>query len=142
MKVVTVNASKTYQVKIGSGLLAHLGEELAAVSKAARVAIVSDSTVWPIYGKTAESSLQKAGFETVNFVFPAGESSKNGTVYLSLLNFLAENQLTRSELFLIPSNISNIIGLSFDSVYLAAASIKSLEVWAPKFPFPMIGCIF
>ena len=97
MKVVTVNASKTYQVKIGSGLLAHLGEELAAVSKAARVAIVSDSTVWPIYGKTAESSLQKAGFETVNFVFPAGESSKNGTVYLSLLNFLAENQLTRSD---------------------------------------------
>ena len=97
MKIVTVSASKTYQVKIGSGLLAHLGEELAAVSKAARVAIVSDSTVWPIYGKTAETSLQKAGFETVNFVFPAGESSKNGTVYLSLLNFLAENQLTRSD---------------------------------------------
>ena len=97
MKLVTVSASKTYQVKIGSGLLAHLGEELTAVSKAARVAIVSDSTVWPIYGKAAESSLQKAGFETVNFVFPAGESSKNGTVYLSLLNFLAENQLTRSD---------------------------------------------
>ena len=97
MKLVTVSASKTYQVKIGSGLLAHLGEELTAVSKAAKVAIVSDSTVWPIYGKAAESSLQKAGFETVSFVFPAGESSKNGTVYLSLLNFLAENQLTRSD---------------------------------------------
>ena len=97
MKIVTVNASKTYQVKIGSGLLATLGEELTAVSKGSKAAIVSDSTVWPLYGKIAEASLQKAGFETVNFVFPAGEASKNGTVYLSLLNFLAENQLTRSD---------------------------------------------
>ena len=34
----------------------------------------------------------------VSYVFPAGEESKNGQVFLDLLNFLAENQLTRSDL--------------------------------------------
>ena len=97
MKTVTVSASKTYDVKIGKGLLPHLGSEVNAVCKASKVAIVSDSNVWPLYGSAAEESLRDAGFETTNFVFPAGESSKNGDVYLQLLNFLAGNQLTRSD---------------------------------------------
>ena len=97
MKTVTVSASKTYDVKIGKGLLVHLGSEVKAVCKAAKVAIVSDSNVWPLYGKAAEESLCSAGFEAVNFVISAGESSKNGEVYLKLINFLAENQLTRSD---------------------------------------------
>ena len=34
----------------------------------------------------------------VSYVFPAGEESKNGQIFLDLLNFLAENQLTRSDM--------------------------------------------
>ena len=45
-----------------------------------------------------EESLKSAGFSVVSFVFPAGEESKNGQVFLDLLNFLAENRLTRSDL--------------------------------------------
>ena len=97
MKTVSVQASRNYEVKIGSGLLQALGEEAAKVCKPCRAAIISDSTVWPIYGQTAAESMQKAGFDTVYFVFPAGAESKNGSVYLEILNFLAENQLTRSD---------------------------------------------
>ena len=97
MKTVTVSASKTYQVKIGSGLLAELGAEIARICKASKVAIVSDSNVWPLYGAAAEENLRSSGFQTAHFLFPAGESSKNGTVYLSLLNFLAEIHLTRTD---------------------------------------------
>ena len=45
-----------------------------------------------------EESLKSAGFSVVSYVFPAGEESKNGQVFLDLLNFLAENRLTRSDL--------------------------------------------
>ena len=98
MKTVTVSASKTYDIKIGSGLLFSLGEEARKLGKAQTVCIVSESTVFPLYGKIACDSLESAGFRVVSYVFPAGEESKNGLTYLDLLNFLAENKLTRSDL--------------------------------------------
>ncbi len=100
MKTIQIRASKEYSVQIGPGLLYSLGAEAAAVCKPGRAAIVSDSHVYPLYGEAAEKSLQQAGFHTVHFVFSAGEESKNGTTYLQLLNFLAENQLTRSDLII------------------------------------------
>ena len=98
MTTVTVNASKCYDIKIGSGLLSQAGQEIAALGRVKTVAIVSDSNVWPIYGETLQESLTDAGFTAVSFVFPAGEESKNAAVYLELLNFLAEKQLTRTDL--------------------------------------------
>jgi len=98
MKTVTVNASKAYEIKIGPGLLATLGAEASMLGKAKKIAIVSETNVFPLYGTQAESSLKNAGFEVVSFVFPAGEESKCAETYLRLLNFLAENKLTRIDL--------------------------------------------
>ena len=98
MRTVTVNVSKSYDILIGSGLLSHLGEQARLLGKAQKVCIVSDSNVYPLHGNEAESSLKEAGFETFSFVFPAGEESKNPQTYLSLLNALAENKLTRTDL--------------------------------------------
>lgn len=97
MKTIHVAASANYDVKIGTGLLETLGTECAKVCKAGKAAIVSDTNVWPLYGAQAENSLKNAGMEVAHFVFPAGEESKNGSVYLELLNFLAQNELTRSD---------------------------------------------
>lgn len=98
MTTVTVNASKCYDIKIGSGLLSLAGQEISALGGVSTVAIVSDSNVWPIYGEMLQKNLTDAGFTAVSFVFPAGEESKNAAVYLELLNFLAENRLTRTDL--------------------------------------------
>ena len=101
MKTITVTASKSYEVLIGAGLLNNLGKELLTVlKKPCKVAIISDGNVWPLYGKTAETALVDAGFAVVNFTFPAGESSKNADTYLNILNFLAENHVTRSDAIL------------------------------------------
>ena len=97
MKTVTVSASSAYEVKIGSDLLSSLGQALRTVCHADKVCIVSDSHVYPLYGEKVTFSLRNAGFEVVQFVFPAGEASKNGSVYLQLLNVLAENHITRSD---------------------------------------------
>ena len=97
MTTVTVNASKTYDIKIGSGLLSALPEELQKLGRIAKVCIVSDSNVFPLYGGKCISILEEAGFTVSSFVFPAGEHSKNAATYLDLLNHLAVEQLTRTD---------------------------------------------
>ena len=98
MKTVTVAASTAYDVKIGPGTLHTLGSEAKNLGRAEKVCIVSDSNVWPLYGSAAEKSLSDAGFETNSFIFPAGEHSKNAATYIRLLEHLAKNRLTRSDL--------------------------------------------
>lgn len=100
MNRIRVHASRDYEVQIGPGLLETLGAQTVFVSSAKKAAIVSDSNVWPLYGARAMESLRKAGLESVSFVFPAGEERKNSTIYLQILNFLAENHLTRSDVVL------------------------------------------
>ena len=98
MNTVHVTASRDYDVLIGSGLLGSIGSRAAALKKAKKVCIVSYTNVWPLYGNTVSSSITDAGLKAVPFVFPAGEESKNAATYLELLNCLAENHLTRTDL--------------------------------------------
>lgn len=98
MKTVTVNVSKQYDILIGKGLLSSLGTEIQKLGKVQRVCVVSDSNVWPLYGECVTAILEDSDFSVIHFVFSAGEEQKNGYTYLELLNLLAENQLTRSDL--------------------------------------------
>ena len=100
MKIVTVKASRNYEVKIGTDLYAQLGANAKELCKAKKAAIISDTNVWPLYGAAVVDSLESSGFEVLHYVFPAGESSKNGNTYLSVLNFLAEEHFTRSDLLI------------------------------------------
>ena len=95
MRTVSVKASRSYEVRIGSGLIATLGENIP--QKAKKVCIVSETNVWPLHGPSAVKSIEDAGFEVTSFVFPAGEASKCGATYLELVNFLAESRLTRTD---------------------------------------------
>lgn len=98
MNTVTVNASKAYCIHIGKGLLSAIGQEVRNLGKVQTVCIVSETNVFPLYGQQVRSSLEDAGFSVISFVFPAGESQKNGSTYLQLLTFLAENNLSRTDL--------------------------------------------
>ena len=98
MTTVTVNASRSYAIHIGSGLLPSLPGEIQKLGKVEKVCIVSDSNVFPLYGEDCVRSLDRAGFSVGTYVFPAGEASKNGFTFLELLNRLAEQKLTRSDL--------------------------------------------
>lgn len=100
MNTVTVNTSSSYCVHIGHGLLPHAGSMIAALGLSGKAAIISDSNVWPLYGELLNDSLKNAGFECCHYVFKAGEPQKNGTTYLQILNFLAENELTRSDVLI------------------------------------------
>ena len=98
MNTVRVHASKDYNIHIGKGLLCSLGKEIQGLGRVRKVCLVSDSNVFPLWGETVLSVIQDAGIDVVSYVFPAGEASKNGITYLDLLNTLAENKLTRTDL--------------------------------------------
>ncbi|MBP5617852.1 MAG: 3-dehydroquinate synthase, partial [Clostridia bacterium] len=97
MKTVTVHASRTYDVRVGSGLLAQAGETLRALGAGEKVMLVSDSNVFPLYGSAAEGALESTGFTVTPFVIPAGETSKNLENYGALLNAMCEAGLSRSD---------------------------------------------
>ena len=72
---IEVKASRSYQVHIGNGLLLQLGQRTKELTKAQKTVLVSDTNVYPLYGKIAENSLEAAGFQVLSFVFSAGEES-------------------------------------------------------------------
>jgi len=97
MITVHISASKSYDVIIGTGLMSCIGEYSSKLFGSRKTAIISDSNVWPLYGNAVTNSLLDSGFNVSHYVFPAGEISKNGETYLNILNFLAENKLSRSD---------------------------------------------
>lgn len=97
MTTVTVRVSRPYEVTIGRGLLDTVGRQAAGQWKGRSAAVVSDSTVAPLYLNRVKDSLERAGFRVHSFVFPAGEDQKNGGTYLKLLEFLAARRLTRAD---------------------------------------------
>ena len=97
MTTVTVRASRPYEVTIGRGLLDTVGRQAAGQWKGRSAAVVSDSTVAPLYLNRVKDSLERAVFRVHSFVFPAGEDQKNGGTYLKLLEFLAARRLTRAD---------------------------------------------
>ena len=100
MKTISVTASKSYNVVIGNDILSQVGAYVAAVKTPCKAVIISDTNVMPIYGQIVTDSLTKAGFNVKEYVFPAGENSKTGQVYLDILNFLATVQMTRTDLLI------------------------------------------
>ena len=97
MKTVHIDASRSYDVRIGRGLLDDCGRQIAERVRCASTAVVADDTVYALYGERVCASLEAAGVRTVCYVFPHGEKSKNLLEYAKILNFLAENRVTRAD---------------------------------------------
>jgi len=98
MITVTIEASKTYDILIGRGLLDACGEKLGAVlPKVQKVMLVGDDTTMGLYGDRAQASLTGAGYAVTRFVFPHGEENKNLSTFADLLEAMASAGLTRSD---------------------------------------------
>ena len=100
MKTITVTASRQYEVRIGSNLLSDAGQQILQVCQPKNAVIISDSNVAPLYADAVSQSLQSVAVNTFQYVFPAGEASKTLETFCSILNFLAENRITRSDVLI------------------------------------------
>ena len=88
---------REYDILIGTGLLEQCGARIRAVTRAERLAVVTDSNVGPLYLKMVMESLLRAGFTAFSVTFPAGEASKNIRTLNNLYEGFADGGLTRGD---------------------------------------------
>ncbi len=96
---IEVKTGKPYTVKIGNGIINNAGEEAKALGLDGRILIISDDNVAALYIEKVKLSFESAGFEVLSFVIPHGEESKSAENLIAILNFAAENALSRMDTF-------------------------------------------
>lgn len=99
MRTLTVNLpGREYDILIERGLLSRAGDLCKAVlPHANRLAVVTDSTVGPLYGERVLTSLQGAGFAAELVTVPAGEKSKSVPMLEKLYDAFMNLGLTRAD---------------------------------------------
>ena len=98
MKTLKVNVGKGYEILIESGIISSCGTYIKKVKSAKKVCLISDTNVVKLYGKAVEQSLVDSGFEVIRYVYEAGEQSKTTETVVSMVQFMAENEMTREDL--------------------------------------------
>ena len=87
--------NRSYNIVIGRGLLKGLGVACQKLKLGARCAVISDSNVARRFGKAAQQSLARAGFDALLIVVPAGETAKSLKTVQSCYDRLAQHHLER-----------------------------------------------
>jgi 3-dehydroquinate synthase len=87
----------TYDVVIADGLLASIGERVAAAAGASRVTLVADTTVDGLFGDDVARSLEGAGIAVERLSVAPGEASKSWDVAGRLLQGMSEAGMRRGD---------------------------------------------
>ena len=93
-KVKVALGIKSYQVYIGSGLLAQAGRWLSENEFSGKLVIITDTTVNKLYGEALSQRLTEDGFNVSTLLVPGGEEQKSletaGRLYHELTSSHAE----------------------------------------------------
>ena len=90
--------TRSYDIVIGRGVLAGLGERIAALRPGAAAALVTDETVAGHCLAAAQAALAAAGLRVVPVVVPAGEGSKSWPMLERVCHALLEARIERGDL--------------------------------------------
>jgi len=137
MRTLKVNLDKkslsSYEIRIGKGILDRVMLLIAKNHKAARYAIVTDSNVNRLYGRTMIDGMEKAGLKAFVIEIPAGESSKNITVVMDVAGkLLAEGADRETMLIALGGGVVGDLTGFIASVYMR--SVPYIQV-----PTTLIG---
>ena len=93
------SAAGDYEVVVGWGAFATLGERLRALDPALapRVHVIADDTVAALYRSGLDATLAATGFAAEWYTFPVGEASKSRAEWARLTDLLAERRAERGE---------------------------------------------
>lgn len=96
MQTLTVSlADRSYPIHIGSGLLGQ-AEHILPHLKRKQVAIVSNTTVAPLYMQTIAQPLRDAGVAVIEIVLPDGEAHKNHQTLQIIYDHLLQHRCERN----------------------------------------------
>ena len=90
--------TRAYDIVIGRGLIASLGERIAALRPGAKVAIVTDATVAKRHLAATEAALKSAGIESSAIVVPEGEGSKSYATFETVCEAIVAAHIERGDL--------------------------------------------
>ena len=93
MRTVHVKTSREYDIVIGRGLTLPKADRPGR-----KLALVADDRVWSLYGVQTQAKLADGGYRVVPYTFPHGEASKNMGELGKLLEFLAAEHFTRTDM--------------------------------------------
>lgn len=95
METVRVDlGERSYNIVIDSGILPNIGERIKGFDFS-KVAVISNPTVFNLYGDVVINSLKNAGFEPLHVIIPDGEEYKNYSQTYQILTELLKNKLDR-----------------------------------------------
>lgn len=122
-------------IRIRRGILAQAGEIAAKALPASKCAVITDDIVDALYGDALEKSLQGAGFSTCRMAFPHGEENKNISTYASVIDFLAENRLTRKDAVVALGGgvVGDLVG------FAAATYLRGIRL--VQLPTTLLACV-
>jgi len=92
-----VTATSHYPIQVGWGVLPDLGEKMTRAGLSGTAHLISDETVWAIYGDGAVQSLRKAGMRTEKLVVSPGEATKTPDTCARIYDWLIGNRAERSD---------------------------------------------
>ncbi len=85
---------RSYDIVIDSGIISNIGEQLKGFNFS-KVAVISNPTVFNLYGGVFINSLKNAGFDCLEVIIPDGEEHKNYGQTYQILTELLRNRLDR-----------------------------------------------
>lgn len=96
VRIVRVSlGERSYEIRIGTGLLAETGHLCSSLGLGQRCALISDANVAPLYAKQVMESLAAAAFEPVLITVPPGEKAKSLKTVQFCYDQLAGHRLER-----------------------------------------------
>lgn len=98
MTIIPVKtATQAYDVRLVDHGLDQIAEHIASVWTPRRVALITDTTVGPLYAAKVVTQLTNAGYCVNVLTVPAGEASKSWTQVERLITAMSTMHLTRSD---------------------------------------------
>ena len=94
---IDIDTARPYQVHVGTFLLEQTGPLVRATAGGTKAVIVTDTNVGPLYQMPVKQSLEASGYEVSICTFEAGEAHKRAETYVAILEFVAEHELSRSD---------------------------------------------
>jgi 3-dehydroquinate synthase len=97
--IVPVNlGARSYEVRIGPGLLADISAQISPLLRRKRVAIVTDANVAEKHLPMLLSHLAKAGIAASSLTLPAGESTKAWPEFTRTVEWLLAEKIERRDI--------------------------------------------
>lgn len=88
--------ARAYEVRIGTGLVANAGAEIAPLLRRPRVAVITDETVGPLHLAALRAGL--GDIEMVSLALPAGETTKSWPQFTRAVEWLLEQKVERKDI--------------------------------------------